>query len=69
MEEKHSIHVLSSCERRTITITDCTNDEAMAFAIVLFQKFAREDGDQIVVKSNNFSREISLTKGKVNING
>lgn len=69
METNYEIHVISSIERKSLKITECTADEAMAFAIVLFQKYARENGDKIVITSFGKIKILSLNeKGMVDIN-
>lgn len=51
MENEYEIHVATSIEIKSIKITECTSDEAMAFAIVLFEKYARQPADKIFITS------------------
>lgn len=49
MEHSFSIRFYSPAGNKRIEITNCTLDEAVAFAIIIFDKYARKSGDSIIV--------------------
>lgn len=53
MEHTFSIRFYSPEGNKRITIYDCTLDEAVAFAIIIFDKYARKSGDSIIVYDEN----------------
>lgn len=49
MESDFRVFFTSTHERRSCELHDVTLDEAVSFAIILFQKYARIPGDQCLI--------------------
>ena len=73
MEEEFGISISTGIEKRVCGLNNSTTDEAVAFAIVLFDKFAQKVGDFIkiyVVCKDAWKpiRKITLEEGmKINV--
>ena len=66
-ESEYTIRLYTSDFKKFIRISECTLDEAVGFAIVIFDKYAQNPGDSVIVFDETlqeYRRLFSLSNSK-----